>query len=82
MAINQELAAKGFKRLLILLTLLIISPILLTISFKAIKLYSDGLPYLLSILGIIFSSILIFYTLFFGYKTFKIFMDALFQDKS
>lgn len=82
MAINQDLAAKGFKRLLILLTLLIASPLLLTISFKAIKLYKEGISFYISIFGVIFSAALIFFTLYFGYKTFKTFLDALFFDKS
>ena len=42
MAINQDLAAKGFKKLLILVGLLIASPLLLTLSFKALKLYTKG----------------------------------------
>tara|TARA_R110001632_G_scaffold116951_1_gene228753 strand:- start:5465 stop:5713 length:249 start_codon:yes stop_codon:yes gene_type:complete len=82
MAVNPDLVAKGFKRLLILLALLIASPISLTISFKAIKLYPEGNSFYLSVFGVVFSSILIFFTLFFGYKTFKTFLDALFSDKS
>ena len=39
MAIDQDLAAKGFRKLLILVGLLIASPLLLTVSFKALKLY-------------------------------------------
>jgi len=82
MAVNQDLVAKGFKRLLILLALLIASPILLTVSFKAIKLYPEGVSFYISVFGVVFSAILIFFTLFFGYKTFKTFLDALFSDKS
>tara|TARA_B100000780_G_C20856833_1_gene340586 strand:+ start:155 stop:406 length:252 start_codon:yes stop_codon:yes gene_type:complete len=82
MAIDQDLVAKGFKRLLILLVLLIASPLLLTISFKAIKLYTEGISLYISVFGVVFSAILIFFTLFFGYKTFKILLDALFSDKS
>jgi uncharacterized protein YacL len=82
MAVNQDLVAKGFKRLLILLALLITSPISLTISFKAIKLYTEGIPFYISIFAVILSAILIFFTLFFGYKTIKTFLDALFSDES
>lgn len=42
MAIDQDLAAKGFRKLLILVGLLIASPLLLTVSFKALKLYKEG----------------------------------------
>ena len=46
MAINQDLAANGLQKLLILLGLLIASPLLLTLSFKALKLYKEGTPFL------------------------------------
>ena len=78
MPINQDLAAKGFRKLLILLLLLIASPLLLTISFKAIKVYGDGYLYYLSITGIVLSSMLTFFTLFFAFKTFKTLLEALF----
>ena len=78
MPINQDLAAKGFRKLLILLVLLIASPLLLTISFKAIKVYGDGYLYYLSITGIVLSSMLTFFTLFFAFKTFKTLLEALF----
>ncbi len=81
MPINQDLAAKGFRKLLILLVLLIASPLLLTISFKAIKVYGDGYLYYLSITGIVLSSMLTFFTLFFAFKTFKTLLEALFSEK-
>ena len=81
MPINQDLAAKGFRKLLILLVLLIATPLLLTISFKAIKVYGDGYLYYLSITGIVLSSMLTFFTLFFAFKTFKTLLEALFSEK-
>ena len=81
MPINQDLAAKGFRKLLILLVLLIASPLLLTISFKAIKVYGDGYLYYVSITGIVLSSMLSFFTLFFAFKTFKTLLEALFSEK-
>ena len=81
MPINQDLAAKGFRKLLILLGLLIASPLLLTISFKAIKIYKEGYQFYISIAGVILSSILVFFTLFFAFKTFKTLIDALFSEK-
>ncbi|CAI8309640.1 MAG: Uncharacterised protein [Flavobacterium sp. SCGC AAA160-P02] len=82
MPINQKLASKGFKNLLVLLLLLIFSPLLLTISFKAFKLYKEGFLLYLSIASIILSVGLIFFTLFFAFKTFKTLLDALFYEKS
>ena len=79
MPINQDLAAKGFRKLLILLGLLIASPLLLTISFKAIKIYKEGYLFYVCILGIVLSAILTFFTLFFAFKTFKTLIDALFS---
>ena len=81
MPINQDLAAKGFRKLLILLVLLIASPLLLTISFKAIKVCGDGYLYYVSITGIVLSSMLTFFTLFFAFKTFKTLLEALFSEK-
>lgn len=81
MPINQDLAAKGFRKLLILLVLLIASPLLLTISFKAIKVYGEGHLYYVSIIGIVLSSMLTFFTLFFAFKTFKTLLEALFSEK-
>ena len=80
MAINQDLAAKGFRKLLILVGLLIASPLLLTVSFKALKLYKEGSLFYISIAGLVLSSILIFFTLYFAFKTFKTLLDALFSD--
>tara|TARA_B100000780_G_scaffold238185_1_gene179567 strand:+ start:156 stop:401 length:246 start_codon:yes stop_codon:yes gene_type:complete len=80
MAIDQDLAAKGFRKLLILVGLLIASPLLLTVSFKALKLYKEGSLYYISIAGVVLSSILIFFTLYFAFKTFKALLDALFSD--
>ena len=81
MPINQDLAAKGFRKLLILLGLLIASPLLLTISFKAIKIYKEGYLFYVCILGIVLSAILTFFTLFFAFKTFKTLLEALFSEK-
>jgi len=80
MPINQDLAAKGFRKLLILLGLLIASHLLLTISFKAIKIYKEGYLFYVCILGIVLSAILTFFTLFFAFKTFKTLIDALFSE--
>ena len=80
MAKDQDLEAKCFRKLLILVGLLIASPLLLTVSFKALKLYKEGSLFYISIAGVVLSSILIFFTLYFAFKTFKILLDALFSD--
>ncbi|MDC1162503.1 DUF6095 family protein [Tenacibaculum sp.] len=70
---------KGLKQLLILLGLLIFSPIVLSIAFKALKIFTSSpkiyLAYAILTLGVC----LILFTIYFGFKTFKTFLDALFN---
>ena len=81
MAINTHLVEKGIYRLMILLGLLISSPIVLNIGFKALKRYTESpeiyIGYGLLALGIL----MILFTVYFAFKTFKTFLDALFNDK-
>lgn len=78
---NTDLLGIGLKRLMILILLFIASPILLSMSYKAIKIYDDGLPYFISLVSIIICSLLILYTVYFAIKTFRIIMDSLFSEK-
>ncbi|MFY0629301.1 MAG: hypothetical protein JXR05_02900 [Flavobacteriaceae bacterium] len=78
---NTDLLGKGFKRLLILLLLFIASPIFLSISFKALRIYKKGTPYFFSLVSIVLCSILILYTVYFAFKTFRIILDSLFSEK-
>ena len=65
MPINQKLAYKGLKYLSILLILLILSPLLFTISIKALKLYDEGALFYISMASLIVCIIMAFCTLFF-----------------
>jgi len=78
---NTNLLGIGLKRLMILVLLFIASPILLSMSFKALKIYDEGIPYFVSIVSVILCSILILYTVYFAIKTFRIIMDSLFSEK-
>lgn len=80
MSVDQNLVKKGLRQLAILLILLITSPLLLTLSFKAIKRYSQGIPFLIGCVGIAISFTLLFFTLHYGLKTFKTLLDALFSE--
>ena len=80
MPINQKLAYKGLKYLSILLILLILSPLLFTISIKALKLYNEGTLFYISVVSLIVCIVMAFYTLFFAFKTFKTLLDALFNE--
>ena len=67
------------KRFLILLGLLIFSPIVLSFGFKALRIFTENpkkyIAYILLALG----GFLILYTVYFGFKTIKAFLDNLFQ---
>lgn len=81
MSVDTRLIEKGVYKLMVLLVLLIISPLILNISFKVIKRYTDYpevcFAYTLLALGIF----LILFTVYFAFKTFKTFLDALFNNQ-
>ncbi|CAM1346740.1 hypothetical protein BA195_09550 [Tenacibaculum soleae] len=70
---------KIVKKFLILLGLLITSPIIVSIGFKALKIYTENPKNYIAyaILGI--GIFLLLYTVYFGFKTIKAFLDNLFQ---
>ena len=76
---EQNPYEKPFKRFLILLSLFIISPITLNIAFKALKIYQKNperiIAYGLLCLGVF----LIIYTVYFGFRTFKILLNTIFR---
>ncbi|MBE7629998.1 DUF6095 family protein [Tenacibaculum piscium] len=67
------------KRFFILLGLLSVSPIVITIGFKALKIYTENpekyIAYFLVALGVF----LILFSVYYGFKTIKTFLDALFD---
>jgi len=77
MSVNQDLLGKGVKKLLLLILLLIVSPITLNIAFKAINKMQDSLFIAYGILAL--AIVLIIVTLILAFKTFKTFLDALFN---
>jgi len=81
MGTNFNILSKGLKQLGILLFFLIASPILLSMSFKAVSIYKEGTQYWLSIAFLVFSSLLMLFTIFFAFRAFKTILSALFQDK-
>ncbi len=79
MKTKEALLEKGIKRISILLGLLIISPITLNIGFKALNRFTES-PKIYIGYGIVFIGIsLLFFTVYFAFKTFKTFLDALFN---
>lgn len=80
MSTNLNLLTKGLKYLGVLLFLFIVSPIALTMSFKALKKFENTPKESLSYLLIIAASLLIIFSIFFAFKTFKILLKALFNS--
>tara|TARA_R110002073_G_scaffold8207_7_gene45950 strand:+ start:58433 stop:58678 length:246 start_codon:yes stop_codon:yes gene_type:complete len=81
MGTDFNILSKGLKQLGFLLLLLIASPVLLSMSFKAISIYKEGTQYWLSIVFLIFSSLMMLFTIFFAFRAFRTILNALFQDK-
>lgn len=71
---------KGIKKLLIFLGLLIASPLVLSVAFKAFRVFKEApkvfFAYGLLALGII----LLIFTVYFGFKTFKTLLDIIFKN--
>lgn len=81
MATDFFILRKGLKRLAILLFFLIASPILLSMSFKALAIYHEGVKYWFSIAFLVISSLLMLFTIFYAFKTFRILLSSLFNEK-
>ena len=79
MSTDVNLLGKALIRLAILGLLFIISPVSLTIAFKAIKLYPNGIAHWLSILFLIFAGVLLIFTIYFAFKTFSKISKAIFN---
>ncbi|MBE7652887.1 DUF6095 family protein [Tenacibaculum finnmarkense] len=68
------------KKFLILLGLLIVSPIVLSLAFKAQRIFTQSpkiyIAYALLVIGIF----LLLFTVYYGFRTIKTFLDALFNS--
>ena len=67
------------KRFLILLGLLIFSPIVLSFGFKALRIFTESPKNIIAYVLLAFGILLILFTVYFGFKTIKSFLDNLFQ---
>jgi len=81
MSTDLNLLGKGLIRLGILLLLFIASPILITMSFKAINKFTVAPESYLAYLFLFLSIILIIFTIYYAFKTFQVIQKAFFQDK-
>ncbi|MFQ3306118.1 DUF6095 family protein [uncultured Polaribacter sp.] len=80
MSTNINLLGKGLKHLAILLLLFIASPVSLTVGFKALKKFENTPKEMLSYLILGAAAVLIIFTIFFAFKTFKILLNAIFNN--
>jgi len=79
MATNKTLLAKGLRNLGFLVLLFIASPIALTMSYKALDRFTDENMYIAYIFLTV-SALLIFFTFYFAFNTFRILLNALFDS--
>ncbi|WP_299061387.1 DUF6095 family protein [uncultured Polaribacter sp.] len=80
MSTNINILAKGLKYLGFLVLFLIASPITLTMGFKALKKFENTPNEYLSYLILFVAAILVIFTIIFAFKTFKILLQALFNN--
>ena len=81
MATNFGILKKGLKQLGILLFLLIASPILLSLAFKAITLYKEGAQHIISWVFLVIAGILMLFTILYAFRTFRTILSSLFHEK-
>ena len=79
MSTDVNLLGKALIRLGILILLFIISPISLTIAFKAIKRYPEGFAHVLASLSLLLAGSLLIFTIYFAFKTFLKISEAIFK---
>ena len=81
MGTDYKILGKGLKQLGILLLLMIASPILLSLGFKALALYEEGPERLVSWVLVVVAAILMLFTILFAFRTFKTILSSLFHEK-
>ncbi|WP_237588712.1 DUF6095 family protein [Polaribacter sargassicola] len=80
MSTNLNLLGKGIKYLSLLLILYIASPIVLTVGFKALKNYKDTPEEYISYIILSIAVLLVIFSIYFSFKTFKILLRAIFNN--
>ena len=80
MSTNINLLGKGLKHLAVLLLLFIASPVSLTVGFKALKKFENTPKEVFSYFILGAAAVLIIFTIFFAFKTFKILLNAIFNN--
>ena len=81
MSTDVNLLGKALKQLGVLVLLFILSPISLTIAFKALNRFTEYPKYFFAYAILLVSLLLIIFTIIFAFKTFKILLKAIFDTK-
>lgn len=81
MSTDINLLGKGLIRLGVLLLLFIASPIIITMGFKAIDKFTEAPKLYLAYLLIAVGCLLLIYTIYFAFKTFKVISNSIFNSK-
>ncbi len=69
------------KKFLTLLGLLIVSPIMLSLAFKAQRIFTQTPKIYIAYILLLIGCFLILFTVYYGFKTIKTFLDVLFNPK-
>lgn len=81
MSIDKNLLSKGLMRLGILVFLFILAPVTITMGFKALNNYTEAPKLYIAYALLAAGAILIFYAMYFAFKTFGVLQRAIFTDK-
>ena len=79
MSTDVNLLGKGIKQLGILVLLFILSPLSLTMGFKALKKFTESPQTFIAYAILLAASLITIFTIFFAFKTFKTIGNALFS---
>jgi uncharacterized BrkB/YihY/UPF0761 family membrane protein len=81
MSTDTNLLGKVLIRLGILILLFILSPVVITMSFKAIDKFTETPQLYFAYAFIIIGFLLVFFTIYFAFKTFGVLQKAIFNNK-
>lgn len=75
---NYDTLGKGLIRLAVLLLFFIATPIIITITFKALNNFTEAPRIYFAYALVVISFALLVFTIIFAFKTFKVLLDSFF----
>ena len=79
MSTNYNTLSKGLIRLAALVFLFITTPILITMSFKALNNFTEAPRIYFAYAFVVISFAILIFTIIFAFKTFKLLLDSFFN---